>query len=91
MSGGSMDYFCYRLEEYAEHFHDKEIKALTKDLADLFHDLEWYESGDYGKDTYERSLAEFKNKWFGENRNERLKEYLNAALDGVKEEINTLI
>lgn len=91
MSGGSMNYFCYRLEEYAEYFHDKEIKALTKDLADLFHDLEWYESGDYGKDTYERSLAEFKNKWFGETRNERLKEYLNAALDDAKAEINKLI
>lgn len=91
MSGGAMDYFCFRLEEQADYVDDKEVKQLIKDLANLLHDLEWYLSADYGKDTYERSLAEFKNKWFGESRNERLKEYLNAALDDVKAEINELI
>ena len=59
MSGGSMDYFCFRLEEYAHYVDDKEINSLMHDLADLLHDLEWYTSGDYGKETYEKSLKEF--------------------------------
>lgn len=91
MSGGSMDYICFKLSDAADYIQDKEVKDLTKDLADLLHDLEWYESGDYGRDTYEKSLKEFKKKWFTGSRNERLKKYLNDSLDGIKSEIENLL
>lgn len=91
MSGGIMEYACFKIEEYADYVDDKEIKDLMKDLAKLMHDLEWYKSGDYSKYQYEKTLAEFKAKWFGEKRSERLKEYLFVALDDMKEEIENLI
>lgn len=91
MSGGSMDYICFKLMDAADYIQDKEVKDLTKDLAELLHDLEWYESGDYGRDAYERQLKRFKEKWFTDSRNERLKKYLNDSLDGIKSEIENLL
>lgn len=91
MSGGSMDYICFKLNDAADYIEDKEIKELTKDLADLLHDLEWYESGDYGRDTYEKSLKEFRKKWFGDSRNDRLKRYLKVSLDELKLEVEKML
>ena len=36
MSGGSLNYFCYQLEEHIGDFGDKELDELVKDLAELF-------------------------------------------------------
>lgn len=91
MSGGSMNYVYARICEAAYYVHDKEIKELLKDLSELMHDLEWYESGDYGKDTYLKSLAEFKKKWFKDDRTERLKSYIDESLKDVKEELYALV
>lgn len=63
MSGGSLDYFCYSLDEHAEDFGDKELKVLVNDLAKLYHDREWYLSGDIGLKAWNASKANFKKKW----------------------------
>jgi hypothetical protein len=91
VSGGSMDYLCYKIENQLSYIDDPEIKDLMTDLAELMHDLEWWQSGDYSRDSYEETLSKFKAKWFGDNRNERLKEYINTSLDGIKAEIDKLI
>ena len=91
MSGGEMDYLCYKMEEVSEKIEDKEIKHLMIDLANLMHDLEWYLSGDYSIETYHKTLKAFKTKWFYENRNDRLKEYINERLDEMKSEMERLI
>ena len=91
MSGGSMDYLCYKIENQLSYVDDLEVKDLMTDLAELMHDLEWWQSGDYSRDSYEETLSKFKAKWFGDNRNERLKEYINTSLDGIKAEIDKLI
>lgn len=91
MSGGSMNYAFHYLDDMAEYVKDKEIKDLMKDLAELMHDLEWWDSGDYSSSDYYETLDKFKKKWFGDNRNERLKEYLNNTLDEMKWEIEKLI
>ena len=91
MSGGYLDYICFKLENITDRIDDKEIKELIKDLADLLHDYEWWQSGDYGSDSYDKKLKEFKSKWFGDNRNDRLKDYLSTALDEVKTEIIKLL
>lgn len=91
MSGGYLDYICFKLENITDRIDDKEIKELIKDLADLLHDYEWWQSGDYGRDSYDKKLKEFKTKWFGDNRNDRLKDYLSTALDEVKAEIIKLL
>jgi len=77
MSGGSLDYFYYRLEEHAEDFGDKELNDLVKDLAELFHDREWYLSGDTAEGDWIESRDKFKAKWFTEHgRQERIEKYL---------------
>lgn len=87
MSGGSMGYLYYKVEDAADCFEDKELRDLVKDLAKLLHDLEWYKSGDYGKEDYLESLNEFKHKWFAMDRNERLKKYIDETCE---EFVNTL-
>lgn len=91
MSGGSFDYICFDLANVANRIEDKEIKELTRDLANLLHDLEWYESRDYGRDTYDETLKAFKEKWFKGDRNARLKGYINTILNTARDDIDKLI
>lgn len=84
MSGGSLDYFYYRLEEHVGDFKDKELDDLVKDLAQLFHDREWYLSGDIGKGNWNEARDKFKEKWFTPlGREERIEQYL----DELKNEV----
>lgn len=77
MSGGSLNYFCYQLEEHIGDFGDKELDELVKDLADLFHDREWYLSADYGEGSWIEARDAFKAKWFTEHgRQQRIEKYL---------------
>ena len=52
MSGGSMDYISYRIEEYSEDLCEHELTDLAKDLAKVYHDAEWWHSGDICEETY---------------------------------------
>lgn len=87
MSGGSMDYFYCRLEEYSNVLGDKELNDLVKDLVKVFHDKEWVDSGDSSEGTYNKTVAEFKAKWFGRSDEERIKSIVN---DKIKEIYQTL-
>lgn len=92
MSGGSHSYLCYRIEEeYVSKMHDKELDDLMRDIAQLTHDLEWYDSGDYGIEDYQKSIKNFKEKWFEQNREERLKGYIDEAVDDLREELHSMI
>ena len=91
MSGGAWDYVSYRVEEIADKVEDAEIKALIKDLAELLHDEEWYESGDYGRSDYLETLKKFKKKWFKSSREERLKGIINEELEHFKNRLNDLV
>lgn len=59
MSGGSMDYFCFKVENCAEmhlleHSHPLR-QALGRHmvkLAEVLHDIEWSDSGDYDSDSW---------------------------------------
>lgn len=80
MSGGSLDYFYCQLQEHVGDFKDKELDELVKDLAELFHDREWYLSADYDEDDWNKARDEFKKKWFGEGvRAERIAKYLDEV------------
>lgn len=55
MSGGSLDYVCYKVEEAADTimvratcFEHKTFAFLLKKIAKALHDLEWVFSLDYG-------------------------------------------
>lgn len=91
MSGGSMNYLFHHIEDASFYVKDEEIKELLSDLAELLHDLEWYESGDYGKEDYDSTLRNFKKKWFGENRNYRLARYITDSLKQMENEVNNIL
>ena len=86
MSGGSMNYVCYRVVEEAYKMGDREIVALCKDVASLMHDREWFLSGDYEESDWKKSLSGFKKKWFKESRSSRLASLIDEAFAEAKEE-----
>lgn len=84
MSGGSLNYFYSYLQEHVGDFGDKELDALVADLAELFHEREWYLSSDTGIGSWNEARDTFKEKWFTEHgRQERIEQYL----DEFKREI----
>jgi len=86
MSGGSLNYFYCQLEDHVGDFGDKELDELVKDLAELFHDREWYLSADYGVGTWIEAKDKFKEKWFTQHgRQERIEQYLSDLANEVRE------
>ena len=86
MSGGSLNYFYSQLEDHDQDFDDKELNDLVTDLAELFHDREWYLSGDYGIGNWREAKEKFKKKWFSETgREERIRQYLQEFYVEVSE------
>lgn len=86
MSGGSLDYFYMRLREHENDLGDKELNELVKDLAELFHDREWYLSCDTSEGKWREARDAFKAKWFSENnRQERIERYLTELADEVRD------
>lgn len=92
MSGGSLNYICYTLErECAGELHDDEMNELLMDFVEVLHDLEWWQSGDTSEDDYRETVAKFKKKWFGANREERLKGYVDKRISTIKKELYELL
>lgn len=84
MSGGCLGYFYGQLEEHVGDFADRELDELVQDLVTLFHEREWYLSGDTSKGAWNDARDKFKRKWFGEGaRQERIEKYL----DDIKQEL----
>ena len=92
MSGGSHGYIYSQIqEELCGQMYDIELNDLMKDIAKLAHDLEWYDSADIGEESYRKTVAEFKRKWFKAERDDRLKAYIDKAVDKVRSEMYLLI
>ena len=91
MSGGSMDYTCYKIEEYADMLEDKELIDLAKDFAVLYKAAEWYHSSDIARGEYQEAINKFKEKWFNEPRDKRLKEYIELTANNYKAEMLRMI
>lgn len=49
-----------RLIEYINSAENR-ISVLHKQLKDVFHAVEWYDSGDYGKATLQKKLEEYRS------------------------------
>ena len=92
MSGGSHNYICFRIEEdLCGQMYDEELNDLVKDIANLAHDLEWADSGDTSHEEYNKSVVEFKEKWFKSSREERLRSYVDSKCGLLKAELYKLI
>lgn len=86
MSGGSLNYFYSDLEEHIGDFKDKELDNLVSDLAELFHDREWFLSGDTGRGSWNEARDRFKEKWFtAHGREERIEQYLSEFEDEIRQ------
>ena len=62
-----MNYFCHHLEEYESVLGDRELNDLVHDLVKVFHDKEWADSGDISEGEYNKTVQEFKKKWFAKD------------------------
>lgn len=63
MSGGSLDYLCYRVGEVAEKLQSKKYTPLVRAFAEhlvlvagALHDIEWVLSSDYGEGDEEKAI-----------------------------------
>lgn len=78
MSGGSHNYISYDIEELlVGKMFDPVLDELMKDVADLVHDLEWWQSSDTIEEVYRETVAKFKRKWL--------------TKDGYSEEVKRII
>ena len=92
MSGGSYNYQYSQVdEEYVGHMYDKELDDMMKDLVDVLHDLEWWQSDDHSEEQYRKTVREFKVKWFNTDRNERLTKYIDEAMEKLAVELHEMI
>jgi len=92
MSGGSLDYVCYKIEdELVGRMEDAELDDLMKDIVTLTHDLEWYLSNDTGEETYRASVNRFKNKWFKSDRETRLKSYIDERIEKTRQDLLKMV
>lgn len=91
MSGGSMDYIYFQVEEAASMCEDAELSDLLRDAAHVLHEEEWWKSNDKNIDDYFKALAEFKAKWFGGDRRERLIGYVDKEINRCRERCYSII
>lgn len=92
MSGGSYGYkFCILEEYYVGAMYDAELDEMMKDLVNVLHDLEWWQSADIGEDKYRKTVKAFKDKWFNADRCERLKPIIDRRINKVRTELLNMI
>ena len=92
MSGGSMNYVCYTIEEQARCLEDRELIDIAKDMAKLFHDAEWWHSSDIDEKDYRETVKWFKDKWLRNGSvDERLLGYIDQIFDDAKQECKLLV
>lgn len=89
MSGGSFNYLYSRMEqEYKGEMHDAELEELLNDFCNLLHDLEWWQSGDYGEDQYRESVDEFKQKWHKGSVDTNYEKAYKALVKRINDDLN---
>ena len=70
---------------------DIELSDLVYDVFCLFHSADWYKSGDNSEETYRKDVEAFKKKWFKDKRSDRLKEYVDAAMEELRDKLMVMI
>ena len=94
MSGGAFDYEYSRIEDlYVGEMQDADLDEMMKDLCELLHDLEWWQSCDTSEESYRKSAKAFKQKWLRgydwgtEERIDRAKRQIKYIIDKELEKI----
>ncbi len=91
MSGGHYNYGYSYIDDYIGNMKDKELDDLVQDIQQLLKDLEWCDSCDTSEEDYNESIKKFKDKWFKQSRQSRLKKYIEEQFENTKEECLKMI
>jgi len=92
MSGGEYQYMYYKVEDiYCNRMHDAELNELIKDLVPVLQSVEWWQSGDTEEKDYRDIVKEFKEKWFKQDRDVRLKDIISDQCEQLKENLLKMI
>lgn len=87
MSGGSYDYKSYVLEEYyVGKMYDTELDEMLKDLIEVLHDVEWWQSCDISEEDYRETVNKFKKKWFKRD-TFQVKNFIEEQFNNTKQEL----
>ena len=87
MSGGSYDYKSYVLEEYyVGKMYDTELDEMLKDLIEVLHDIEWWQSCDISEEDYRETVNKFKKKWFKRD-TFQVKNFIEEQFNNIKQEL----
>ena len=89
MSGGSMEYACYKVSNIADIEEDLVIRSLLKDLSEYLHAEEWYRSGDTSRKTYNAARKKFKKKWLDTQVD--VKPYVDQMFEDFRTQVYALI
>lgn len=88
MSGGSHDYTYQKLDVYDDIPKKyKDFKDLLKDVQEMLHSYEWWQSCDTGIEDFEKDLAAFKKKWMGK----KYVEGYDKATDDIRHAISEVL
>lgn len=87
MSGGSYNYmYCRINDEYVDRMFDLQLNSMMKDLVDVLHDLEWWQSCDSSEERYRDTVRKFKKKWFKQTKIDVQKQ-IESKLEQTKDEL----
>lgn len=89
MSGGSLNYLYYNVEDAANKFDDVELRELCLDFSELLRALEWYLSGDTSD--YSEDVKAFKKKWFKSNRSTRLESIIKKECASLQDKLMEML
>lgn len=65
MSGGSWDYFCFKMDEVSERLlrsdkvERRHLGKVMKDLSSVMHSIEWADSGDISEEEATKAINNF--------------------------------
>lgn len=87
MSGGSYNYmYCRVNDEYVDRMFDSQLNSMMKDLVDVLHDLEWWQSCDCDEKRYRETVRKFKKKWFKQTKIDVQKQ-IESKFEQTKDEL----
>jgi|13_taG_2_1085334.scaffolds.fasta_scaffold15697_3 hypothetical protein len=93
MSGGSLDYFCYKVDDcisalsYRKEADVKAVVRLLCKLRPMMRAIEWHMSCDTGRDDEQKAIKEF----FSSDYELQCAKSLKKDLESMKREIDEVI
>lgn len=91
MSGGCYEYFYIKLQDFENEMQDREMDDLIVDLAEVFHDLEWWQSGDSSEGVYREQVKKFKDKWLHQSAESRIANYIDEELEETRKRLYNML